>query len=899
MAGHLLGHGTGHPARRPAGKTGRPLRGSRLPQAIRRPRPRRPPPVLLRDVRQQGTRRCLSPPLACGIPEGVNAAGRRQEIAQIGRLLDRAATGAGGLLVFSGPAGSGKTAMAEAAAGAARRRGFEVFWASPPTGQRGRLVWAQLLRDAGAPDGLADGLLRDNAGPLELDSTARYLAAESPRLIVVDDIDRGGPDAVEMLSVVAARCVAAATALIATAAAPLGVGPELRLTGLSEAELAAVLGGLDAEAAHAVWMASRGMPGVARPLAHELASLGPGGDPVVYLALRVTSTARFLDVDTNLVRLLEEAAGRADSDGTRALVLAKLARELLGDASAAARRRALADEALHLARAADPGTLAVVLDARLHALWDPAGAEDRLAAGSEIIDLARAAGDGPRERQGLFWRFVALMELGRVAEAESALAAFQREAAAAGDGEAEVMVTARHAMLAVLHGRFDRAVELIKEMAVLARRAGMADAEALTGSLAWSVALERSTGTAEQSALMDLFTGGQPGPQTLAGTPGWAAQPGVGSPGEAAVKYLLAVASRQPGHLFEATAARMLVWLGRDAEAAAELERLLPRALASSGPRWLGAAADLAAVAAAAGNAGAAAQLYDALAPYRGRLVVWAGANTATGPVSHYLGLLAASFGRTAEAIRHFEEAAGQEAQIGALPFLAHTLTGLADALASRDGAGDAARASQHRRRAREIAQRLGMTVLLERLVPPADEWTLTRDGDDWLLEAGEEHARLRDGRGLHYLRALLAAPGQEIRALDLVAGGAGLVSSGMGTVLDAAARDAYRRRLDALTARLDSADRAGDLQAAERLEAERQALLGELRKAAGLGGRDRAVAPEAERARVNVTRTLRATIERLAVSAPRVAAHLRTSIRTGGACRYEPGPGGPAHWHV
>src|SRR5215468_8111706 len=627
---------------------------------------------------------------------------------------------------------------------------------------------------------------------------------------------------------------------------------------------------------------------------------GPGADPVVYLALRVTSTARFLDVDTNLVRLLEEAADRADSDGTRARVLAKLARELLGDASAAARRRALADEALHLARrAADPGTLAVVLDARLHALWDPAGAEDRLAAGSEIIDLARAAGDGPRERQGLFWRFVALMELGRVAEAESALAAFQREAAAAGDGEAEVMVTARHAMLAVLHGRFDRAVELIKEVAVLARRAGMADAEALTGSLAWSVAVERSTGTAEQSALMDLFTGGQAGPQTLAGTPGWAAQPGVSSPGEAAVKYLLAVASRQPGHLFEATAARMLVWLGRDAEAAAELERLLPRALASSGPRWLGAAADLAAVAAAAGNAGAAAQLYDALAPYRGRLVVWAGANTATGPVSHYLGLLAASFGRTAEAIRHFEEAAGQEAQIGALPFLAHTLTGLADALASRDDAGDAAQASQHRRRAREIAQRLGMTGLLERLVPPADEWTLTRDGDDWLLEAGEEHARLRDGRGLHYLRALLAAPGQEIRALDLVAGGAGLVSSGMGTVLDAAARDAYRRRLDALTARLDSADRAGDLQAAERLEAERQALLGELRKAAGLGGRDRAVAPEAERARVNVTRTLRATIERLAVSAPRVAAHLRTSIRTGGACRYEPGPGGPAHWHV
>ena len=83
--------------------------------------------------------------------------------------------------------------------------------------------------------------------------------------------------------------------------------------------------------------------------------------------------------------------------------------------------------------------------------------------------------------------------------------------------------------------------------------------------------------------------------------------------------------------------------------------------------------------------------------------------------------------------------------------------------------------ASEHRRRAREIAERLGMTLLLERLGPPADVWTLARDGEVWVLDAGGEHARLRDSRGLHYLRALLAAPGKDIRALDLVAGGAGL----------------------------------------------------------------------------------------------------------------------------
>ena len=255
--------------------------------------------------------------------------------------------------------------------------------------------------------------------------------------------------------------------------------------------------------------------------------------------------------------------------------------------------------------------------------------------------------------------------------------------------------------------------------------------------------------------------------------------------------------------------------------------------------------------------------------------------------------------GKAGDAIRHFEEAIELEEQIGALPYLAHSLDGLATALTARAAAGDAERAAESRRRARAIAERLGLTLLLERLVPAPGEWTLARDGDDWVLTAGGEHARLRDGRGLHYLRALLAAPGRDIPALDLAAGGAGLAAAGTGPVLDAAARDAYRRRLDALAADLDAADRAGDRAAAERIEAERQALAAELRRAAGLAGRNRQASPEAERARVNVTRTLRATIERIAPAAPLAAAHLRSSIRTGAACRYQPAPGGPDRWHV
>lgn len=132
--------------------------------------------------------------------------------------------------------------------------------------------------------------------------------------------------------------------------------------------------------------------------------------------------------------------------------------------------------------------------------------------------------------------------------------------------------------------------------------------------------------------------------------------------------------------------------------------------------------------------------------------------------------------------------------------------------------------------------------------------------GEDWLLVAGNERVLLPDSRGLQYLRALLAAPGREISSLDLAAGGPGLVSASVGPAFDSPARDAYRRRLAELKADLDAADRAGDREGADAAEAERDALLAELRRASGLGGRPRETSAEAERARVNVTRTLRAT---------------------------------------
>ena len=256
-------------------------------------------------------------------------------------------------------------------------------------------------------------------GPLDLDSAARYLASAGPRLIVVDDMDRGGSEAAAMLSVVAARCAAAGTAVIATSATPLGLPAELPLAGLGQADLAEAVAEPGEEHGHALWVASRGLPGVARELARELAAIGTNRNPVVHLALRVAPTAAFLDVDANLVRLLELAAERATDDATRARVLARWP----ASCSATPRPRRGGGR-WPTRRSGWPG------GPETRARWPrcstrgctrcgiPGGAEARLAAGSEIIDLARVGRGDRRERHGLFWRFVALMELGRVAEAE-------------------------------------------------------------------------------------------------------------------------------------------------------------------------------------------------------------------------------------------------------------------------------------------------------------------------------------------------------------------------------------------------------------------------------------------------------------------------------------------------
>lgn len=87
----------------------------------------------------------------------------------------------------------------------------------------------------------------------------------------------------------------------------------------------------------------------------------------------------------------------------------------------------------------------------------------------------------------------------------------------------------------------------------------------------------------------------------------------------------------------------------------------------------------------------------------------------------------------------------------------------------------------------------------------------------------------------------------------------------------------------------IDRAGELGDDARAAAYDRERQALLDELRTAAGLGGRTRRLGDEAERARKTVTARIRDTLRKLDALHPELAAHLRQSVTTGSTCAYRP----------
>jgi len=266
--------------------------------------------------------------------------------------------------------------------------------------------------------------------------------------------------------------------------------------------------------------------------------------------------------------------------------------------------------------------------------------------------------------------------------------------------------------------------------------------------------------------------------------------------------------------------------------------------------------------------------------------------------------------GDAADAEQSFSEAARLWNEVGAPYEAALARMALAEAL--RAG-GSEHQAGLELQAARMVLERIAVAQTTDpaadvagqgRDEQPAADLSLRREGDYWSVVFEGRTVRMRDLKGMRYLARLVAHPGREFHALDLVAAenpGAAPAESGLaaepsrtalgdaGEMLDARAKNAYRRRLAEIDDDIEQARTFGDMQRAAQAGAERDFLVRELSRAVGLDGRNRRAASASERARVAVTRAIRQGMARIGGHDAELGEHLDGAIRTGTYCAYDP----------
>jgi predicted ATPase len=597
--------------------------------------------------------------------------------------------------------------------------------------------------------------------------------------------------------------------------------------------------------------------------------------------------------DRRLIPLLEEAIGQVgDSNAElKALLLARLAGALRAELDPAPRDR-LSREAVEIARRlGNPATLAYALDGRFAAIWAPDTGQERTEIADEIIKIAEEIGDVERALQGRHYRLAVLLEHGDVHKVGVELPANLRLAERLRQPAQLWYATSIAAALALLEGRFDEAERLIAEALDHGQRAEGMFSLGVWIAQTYILEIER----ARTEELEDLIRGSMDD---------YASWP-----------------------LMRCILLHLYTELGRNAEA-----RNLFEAIASHNfndllkdTDWSMGMSFLAEVVVRLGDTARAATLYSLLEPYADRNG-FGHPFFCTGSMSRYLGLLAGLLGRFDEAERHFEYAISMNEHMGARPGVAHSRHELALLLLDWDRPGDRERAAELLFEAVAIARDLGLVALTKRIealvgderLPDQGEEAVgrrsvfRRAGEYWSIAFEGRSIRLRDVKGLRYLAALLAAPGRELHALDLVGSegvtasagysGPGLKTHGWGDageILDLEAKEAYRQRLTDLREELAEAEEWNDSARAERVRADTEALTRALAEAVGLGGRDRRAASVAERARLNVSRAIRSAMARIADNHPELGRHLEATIRTGTFCSYIPDTRTPPTWQL
>ncbi|MEU6539544.1 AAA family ATPase [Streptomyces sp. NPDC047000] len=580
--------------------------------------------------------------------------------------------------------------------------------------------------------------------------------------------------------------------------------------------------------------------------------------------------------DREQLDLLTEARAAlpAAHPALRALVTARLS---LATAlvESEERRVGLAEEAVRTAReAGDPVALGPALAALCDARSGPDHCRERLARSGETVGIGRALSDPVLELLGRRFRLVALLETGDLGAADAEALAYETAVRPLRRPLYAWYVPLWRGSRALREGRYDDCAAAAEETEALGRAAGSANAALLAGTQRWCLYTE----TGDLGAMTRLL----------------AAMPPL---------------DRLPGLWPRVTLALLAAQYGRLDEAALRLSAVAPRL--ATGPRdseWLPMAAQAAETVGVLGAHPAAPLLYDLLAPYAGLFVVEGIGAAVRGPVERHLALLAAAMADPERALAHRERAlrAAREAGAPALAARIGTESGDPGAAGSAgsDGSGGAVGPGDRRASARPGGSRAA-----EGLRPGSAVAVFRREGPLWHLAYAGREVRLADSKGLRDIAVLLARPGIPVPAVELAAAPAAAAPATVaraeglhpvgdtGEVVDATARAAYRRRLRELDTEAEDADTAGDARRSERVAAERDALLGQLSAAYGIGGRVRRAGSPAERARTAVTARIRTAVRRVADAHPDLGRHLTTALSTGTLCVYRPET--PPDWRL
>ena len=345
-------------------------------------------------------------------------------------------------------------------------------------------------------------------------------------------------------------------------------------------------------------------------------------------------------VDTELADVFRTAIAALEPEmrSQRAKLLANLATEIVFGEDLAT-RRALADEALEIAREIDDDdTLAHVLVSRSVALWDASTLDERLAHGQELAGLTAAIGDPHLEYFASWYRYAALVESGRIAEADEVLAVCSSLARRLGQGIPVWSDAFTRSGRALLAGDWDTAEVLATEQLEIGQRLGHRDALLYYGVLMLGIRFEQGR-LAEIAEMIEMGGAADDAPDGLEGLWGFT-----------------------------------LAALGRDDEARAVLRRLAPNGFAHL-PRhqaWSSVLWSAAMIAVHLGDEQeVAAEIYDLFRSCTGALV-YPGLHVFDS-IPSTLGALAATLDRDADAQRHFDAAEALELHIGAPNLLART----------------------------------------------------------------------------------------------------------------------------------------------------------------------------------------------------------------------------------